>query len=173
MLYPCEAVVVDIPQVFVGAHRPLRTAMEDVVHCLSWLSAGTFRVICKSPPVHVSICSSHLRSRSVECDPFLPAQRCSFRQVFLMRWQGIIRWAEVILDPVFNSGGRRPVRMEWFNRSKAAPGSEAGFHLLVIVEWVTRLIQLFKSLNSCCGISACAGGCYARESVQRWEWSSP
>ena len=90
-----------------------------------------------------------------------------------MRWQGSIRWTDVVLDPFLQSGGRRPVRVERFNRSKAAPGSEAGFHLLVIVEWVTRLIQLFKSLNSCCGISACAGGCYARESVQRWEWSSP
>ena len=61
-----------------------------------------------------------------------------------MRWQSIVRWADVTLDPFSFPEGCSAVGVERFNRSEAAPGSEAGFHLYVVVEWMAGVIQLFE-----------------------------
>ena len=148
MLYPCEGAVVDLPQVFVSARWTLGTTTEDVVHGLTLLAAGAFWTICKSPPVHIFICFPDFGSCSVECDPVLPAKRCSIWQVFLVGRQCIIWRADVILDPFLQSGGRRLVWVERFNSNKTVPGSESGFDLPVIVEGVARVTELFIPLNS-------------------------
>ena len=137
--------VVDLPQVFVSACWALRTTPENVVHGLTLLATGTFWTVCKSPPVHIFICFPHFSSCSVERDRVLPAKRCSIWQVFLVGWQGIVWWADVILDPFLQSGGRRLVWEEGFHRRKTAPGLETRFYLLVIVEWRGSLSCLYLS----------------------------
>ena len=157
MLDPCKGAVVDLPEVFVSAYWALRTTKENVVHALTLLATGTFWSVCKSPQVHIFVCVPHFGSCSVERDLVLPAKRCSSYLLILVGWQGIIWWADAILDPFLQSGGRRLLRVERFHRRKTAPGSETRCYLLVIVEWVARVNKLFIPLKSGYGISACAG----------------